>query len=263
MRYPRHVRSRCKAREIHGFRARLEGRHGLTAFAAADRPRAVLDPLAEQILALIRENGLRVGDAVPTEIELIERLAVSRNSVREAMRALRTLGIVEVRHGHGTYVADVPLPALSPSLAFRAQLEPDEDRLKGLRNLVDVRELVEVGVIDRLVGLVPAGTLDELERLCDEMAATNLDPRLDREFHRILYGCLENALIGQLVDLFWDAYLAAREGMDLEPPRAVTAHTVALHRGIVKALRAGDAAAAREAALDHFTEIKQRLAATP
>jgi DNA-binding FadR family transcriptional regulator len=233
----------------------------LTAFAVDGRPRAVLDPLAEQILGLIRERGLRVGDAVPTEIELIEQLSVSRNSVREAMRALRTLGIVEVRHGHGTYVADVPLPALSPSLAFRALVEPDEDRLKGLRNLVDVRELVEVGVVDRLVGRVPAEALDALEELCDQMASTHLDPRLDREFHRTLFGCLDNPLIGQLADLFWDAYLAARAGMDLEPPQAATGRTVALHRGIVAALRAGDAAAARDATVEHFTEIKQRLAA--
>lgn len=234
----------------------------MVAFAVAGRSRAAaLDPLAEQILQLIRERGLRVGDVVPTELELIEKLAVSRNSVREAMRALRTLGIVEVRHGHGTYVADVPLPALSPSLAFRALVEPDEDRLKGLRNLVDVRELVEVGVIDRLVGRVPAEILAELEELCEKMAASQLDPQFDREFHRTLFACLDNPLIGQLADLFWDAYLAARDGMDLEPPPAATGHTVTLHRQILAALRSGDAVAAHDATVEHFTELKQRLAA--
>lgn len=82
--------------------------------------RVALDPLAQQILALIHQRGLGVGDSMPTELELIEELAVSRNSVREAVRALRALGIVDIRHGHGTFVGDAPLHALSPALTFRA-----------------------------------------------------------------------------------------------------------------------------------------------
>src|SRR5690625_3907158 len=82
--------------------------------------RKALDPLAEQILTLIHARGLRVGDSMPTELELIEELSVSRNSIREAVRSLRALGIVDIRHGHGTFVGEAPLHALSPALTFRA-----------------------------------------------------------------------------------------------------------------------------------------------
>lgn len=221
-------------------------------------PAGVLDPLAGRILALIHERGLRVGDPIPTELELIDELAVSRNSVREAIRALRALGIVEIRHGHGTFVGDASLHVLSPSLAFRALAGPDTDPLQGLRHLVDIRELVEVGVVDRLAGALDRVTLDRMAALCDEMAATDLDPAVDREFHRILYSQLDNPLVGQLVDLFWDAYRAARTGITL-PDTASAAHTVAAHRAIVAALRTGDRDAARHAMSAHFADIKRRL----
>lgn len=216
----------------------------------------VLDPLAERILAIIHQRGLGVGDPIPTELELIDELAVSRNSVREAIRGLRALGIVDIRHGFGTFVGDASLGALSPSLTFRALTTGDD--LRGLRDLVDLRELVEVGVIDRVVGTLPEATLDRLAELCERMAETDLDPDVDREFHRTLYAVLDNPLVGQLIDVFWDAYRAAHAALTL-PGNTNTAHTVAQHAAIVTALRTGDPAAARAAMTAHFTDIKNRL----
>ncbi|GAB2737372.1 FadR/GntR family transcriptional regulator [Salinifilum aidingensis] len=220
--------------------------------------RAALDPLAEQILTLIHERGLRVGDSMPTELELIEELSVSRNSVREAVRALRALGIVDIRHGHGTFVGEAPLHALSPALTFRALADRSSEDLGGLRDLVDIRELVEVGVVERLVGALPDETLDHLAALCDEMERTDLDPDVDREFHRTLHARLDNPLVGQLVDVFWDSYHAAEDALTL-PAAADSARTVAQHRAIVEALRAGDSRQLRTAMLEHFADIKDRL----
>ena len=224
---------------------------------ASQRRRPALDPLSRQILDLIHRRNLRVGDPIPTELELIDELAVSRNSVREAVRALRALGIVDIRHGHGTFVGDAPLAALSPSLAFRAVADRSDD-LTGLRDLVDLREIVEVGVVERLAGALPTSTLDTLDALCDEMAATHLDPDVDRRFHQTLYATLDNRLVGQLVEAFWDAYEAARAALTVSTD-VDAAHTVAGHRAIVAALRAGDTDAARTAMHDHFTDIKHRL----
>ncbi|HEY2701410.1 MAG TPA: FCD domain-containing protein [Pseudonocardiaceae bacterium] len=218
----------------------------------------VLDPLAERILAIIHQRGLGVGDPIPTELELIDELSVSRNSVREAIRGLRALGIVDIRHGFGTFVGDASLGALSPSLTFRALTNGTRDDLRGLRDLVDLRELVEVGVIDRVVGNLPVSTLDRLAELCERMAETDLDPDVDREFHRTLYAVLDNPLVGQLIDVFWDAYRAAHTALTL-PGNTNTTHTVAQHAAIVTALRSGDPAAARAAMTAHFTDIKNRL----
>src|SRR5690625_5485448 len=77
-------------------------------------PVAIRDPfpsrqrqVMEAIKSFILEQGLIAGDLMPTESELVERLGVSRNALREAIKALQALGFVEVRHGTGTYVGAV------------------------------------------------------------------------------------------------------------------------------------------------------------
>ncbi|WP_433870141.1 FadR/GntR family transcriptional regulator [Saccharopolyspora sp. CA-218241] len=218
---------------------------------------STLGPLSRRILDLIRERGLRSGDPMPTEVELIDVLAVSRNSVREALRSLRTLGIIEVRHGYGTVVGEPSLHVLSPSLVFRT-VTTTSGVLDELRNLVEIRELIETGVVERLAGTVPESTLDALDELCDTMTRSPLDPETDRAFHRRLYAEVDNPLVGQLIDVFWDAYHAGGAALDA-PKGSETAQTLRRHRAIVAALRSGDGTAARSAMTDHFAEIKRRL----
>lgn len=92
------------------------------------------------------------------------------------------------------------------------------------------------------------------------MADSHLDPDIDRAFHHTLYVRLDNPLVGQLVELFWEAYHAARATLDLaRPTGAEAAHVLDCHRAIVTALRSGDRAAARRAMTAHFAEIKHRL----
>ncbi len=225
-------------------------------------PVPALDPMSQRILDVIHHRGLGPGDPIPTEPELVEVLAVSRNSVREAIRPLRALGIVEVRRGHGTVVAEPSLRVLSPSLAFRviagASRSDGADPLDELRHLVEVRELIETGAAERLAQEVDAATVDRLAELCDVMSREGLDPEVDREFHRLLYSTVDNPLIGQLVDVFWDAYRDASGVLDA-PSREAAEDTAARHRFIVDALRGGDAEALRSAMSTHFTEIKRRI----
>lgn len=75
---------------------------------------SVKDLMKELILA----RGLRPGDKLPTEPEFAAELGVGRNAVREAVRSLETLGIIEVRHGYGMYLPDVSLATLSEGFRF-------------------------------------------------------------------------------------------------------------------------------------------------
>ena len=77
--------------------------------------------LQERIVALIHDRQLAPGAPMPTEPMLMDLLDASRNSVREAIQALQALGIVEIRHGHGTFVGRASLDVLAPSLAFRVR----------------------------------------------------------------------------------------------------------------------------------------------
>src|SRR5688572_20396388 len=93
--------------------------------AAPMQPRA--ESTAQQVKAYILRNHLRPGDLLPTETELCDTLGVSRSSVREAIRRLATLDIVEVRHGYGTFVGNLTLAPLVEGLVFRGTLSPGDE----------------------------------------------------------------------------------------------------------------------------------------
>ena len=105
---------------------------------------------ADQIKQLIIARGLTPGDPLPTEAELCEELDVSRSSVREAIRTLSTLDIVDVRHGHGTYVGPMSLDPMVEALVFRGVLSP-EGSLQSLREVVEVRLALDLSMAERVV----------------------------------------------------------------------------------------------------------------
>jgi DNA-binding FadR family transcriptional regulator len=210
--------------------------------------------LQQRIVALIHDRQLASGAALPTEPMLMDLLGASRNSVREAIQALQALGIVEIRHGHGTFVGTASLDVLSPSLAFRVRSRTPSG-IGGLHDLVEVRELIEVGLIGQVAGTLSEARLAALDALVARMAT---DLSADRAFHALLYESCGNELVLQLIGLFWNVYHEVEASLD--PPEDRIADVVANHQRIVDALRGGDAAEARAAMSAHFTDVKARVA---
>ncbi|MFJ4849723.1 MULTISPECIES: FadR/GntR family transcriptional regulator [unclassified Streptomyces] len=205
--------------------------------------------LQDRIIELIHEQRLAPGATLPTEPQLMDLLGAGRNSVREAVRALQALGIVEIRHGTGTFVTDAPLRVLLPSLTFHIR-----SRVRALADLVAVRELLEVGLIGEVAGTIPPERLDELDALASRMVT---DPDADRAFHALLYATCDNELVLQLMDLFWSVYQDV--GSALAPADDPVERIIANHRAVVGALRTGDAGAARAAMRRHFTDVRARV----
>ena len=93
----------------------------LLAIAGVLRPRdkeGVAHSVVNRILDLIRTGMLRAGDRLPSERELIDILAISRPSLREALRALSMLGVIESRHGGGAFVSNLEARTLLAPLDF-------------------------------------------------------------------------------------------------------------------------------------------------
>ncbi|MEV7198151.1 FadR/GntR family transcriptional regulator [Streptomyces sp. NPDC093510] len=218
--------------------------------------------IQERIKKLIIDSRLPSGASLPTEPELMERLGVSRNSVREALKALQAMGIVEIRHGFGTYVGPMSVAPMIEGLAFRtvAGHYRGED---SLLQLLELREAVETGLIARLVGRVPAADLAELDALVERMETEAASPEgavhaeTDRAFHATLYRGLGNLLLGEVLEAFWDAFHKVRTDLVDVPldPRV----TCRQHREILEAVRSGDALRAEQAIREHFGNIRTRL----
>ncbi|MFG2496759.1 FadR/GntR family transcriptional regulator [Streptomyces sp. NPDC048441] len=226
--------------------------------------------IQERIKKLIIDQRLPSGASLPTEPELMERLGVSRNSVREALKALQAMGIVEIRHGFGTYVGPMSMAPMIEGLTFRtvAGHYRGED---SLLQLLELREAVETGLIARLAGRIPAQDLAELDALVDRMdaEAASSDGQIDRSgavhtetdraFHATLYRCLRNPLLGEVLEAFWDAFHKVRTDLvDVPQDPKVTCHQ---HREILDAVRSGDVLRAERAIREHFGNIRTRLTA--
>ncbi len=228
---------------------------------SAVRGEALQQAIQEYIKEYIISHHLKHGDPLPSEGEIAEQLAASRNAVREAVKALQALSIVETRHGQGTFVGDFSLNALVAGLTFRIRLTADEN-LRTVRELLEIRQVLECGLVAHLPGLVTASHLAELHMLVNRMeeraAQGETFPEEDRAFHEVLYRPLDNSLVIQLLQAFWEIYHVVGPELPVaeEHPRV----TAAAHRRILETLEANDKDAAIVAMAAHFAGLQGRIA---
>ncbi|WP_232283952.1 FadR/GntR family transcriptional regulator [Saccharomonospora glauca] len=218
--------------------------------------------MTEQIKNFILRNHLRPGDPLPSEVELCERLRASRSSVREAIKTLSALDIVEVRHGHGTYVGRLSLAALVESLAFRAQLNSQDD-FAVLHEVIRIRELLEQGLASALVETLDDTHFAALDAVVEEMRE-HADRgeqfvEQDRKFHLLLTEPLGIELVSQLIGAFWDVH--SMVAPLLAPSVPEVRETAEAHAAIVAAARKRDVAEFREAIRAHYAPVRKHLAA--
>ncbi|MDF2711984.1 MAG: hypothetical protein K0R62_7636, partial [Nonomuraea muscovyensis] len=168
----------------------------------------------EGVKDLILRRGLVAGDPLPTESELMEELTISRNSVREALKALQAVGIVEIRHGFGMFVGRMSLAGLVDELAFHSRITLQDGR-NHLGHLTEIREVLESGLVLRLIDLGDEADLGPVAEVMARMEAEAqvgaVSPETDRLFHDLLYRPLGNPLVSQLLGAFWDVYHQLRD----------------------------------------------------
>ena len=234
---------------------------------AANSHREPLKPLArsatlfhltqESIKNYILENGLRPGDPLPPETQLARQLGISRNSVREAVKALESLGILETRPGSGLFVCDFSFEPLLDNLAYGMMSD-----LQELADLLEVRRVLETGMIVSAMEGLADGRIDALVRLTGEMRLLAeqgaISPAADRKFHNTLFAHMGNKALLKVLDVFWLAFRKASDHADLKDPDPMS--TYLDHVAIVDAVTARDVKKTRVALDRHYAGIEGRLA---
>lgn len=214
----------------------------------------------EQITRYILDNGLRAGDPLPSEQTLMAELDVGRHPLREAMKALQALGIVEIRHGYGTYVGTSSFQSLEDGLSFRMSQSMAGD-LAEVRNVLQVRQAIEVGLAGDVVAGLSADGLVRLERIVAEMEERagrgEYFPEQDWAFHEALYQPIGNTLVTDLLAVFWRTF--SRVDTELNGPHYSPTDAAGWHRDLLERLREGDAAEFAASMRRHFHGINSRF----
>jgi len=227
---------------------------------ADGRPRTAQLQVVEQIKSYIMDHRLRAGDPLPTEPELMSAIGASRSSVREAIRTLSALDIVEVRHGHGTFVGSLSLSAMVESLAFRSLLGTTTD-YRVLSDVVAIRQLMEQGFAGMIIDGLSADEHARLAELAQEMCdlADRGKPYVDqdRDFHLLLLRPVGNDLVVQLTGAFWEVQSRVATTLDVsEHSWQRTAHA---HVEIVDAAAARDQDRLHNAIEEHYAPVREQI----
>ena len=204
------------------------------------------EQVAGQISAWISDNGLQAGDRLPPERELAQRLGVSRATLSQALVALEVVGVVEVRHGDGTLVT----ARHGQSTRIVEAIRKHADRLP---EIIETRDALET----KIAALAAARrTDDDLARIDDALAAMEADIEAggrgvegDERFHGAVTAAAHSLLLARLMDEIGDLVKETRLESLGQPGRPQD--SLASHRAIAEAIRAGDPERAAAAMHSH------------
>ncbi|MCL5022569.1 MAG: FadR family transcriptional regulator [Nitrospirae bacterium] len=222
---------------------------------AVEKKRAYAD-IVKQIRTLIEKGRLKKGDQLPPERELSETFKVSRATVREAVRTLDSMRLVESRQGDGTYVLASSEEALVQPLAAALLHEKDD-----LADIFSIRKIIEPVIAQRAAEHATSEETKELEEILGQQGkdlslGVNI-VETDSAFHRSLARMARNRVMERLLLAIVDLLAQTREGYLQNEERAE--RSLRGHREILSAIKRGDGSAAKQAMRRHLESVEEIL----
>jgi GntR family transcriptional repressor for pyruvate dehydrogenase complex len=213
----------------------------------------IYQEIVRQVKGMIAEGRLKSGDQLPPERDLAEKFVVSRTSVREALRALESLGLVEIRPGEGTFVREVSVESLIEPLAL-VMLSQRE----ALGELFEARRMIEPALAALAARRATPEDVQEMDRILEaqakEVAAGRTGLEQDAQFHAAIGAAAHNRAITRIAHAVMDLLRQSREDSLNTPGRPDRSHND--HRRLLAAIRGRDEAAARQAMIDHLEAVE-------
>jgi GntR family transcriptional repressor for pyruvate dehydrogenase complex len=211
------------------------------------------EQVAEQIQRLIADGSLKPGDHLPPERDLAIRLGVGRSSIRDAVRTLEVMGILEPRQGAGTVVRDLSSDSLVVPLATVLVRKREL-----VAELLDVRRILEPALAARAAKNATAEEIAELEdilsRQQEKVRRGVPTVEEDSEFHYVIGRAARNNVVLKVLDVLMDLLRESRVRSLQAPGRPERSYLG--HRRVLRAIKRRDADAAEKAVRKHLEEIE-------
>lgn len=218
---------------------------------------SAIDDAFHGLRQIIASGELMPGQQFPSEAQLCDRLQVSRGSLREAVRMLGALGVIESRHGSGTYVSALDPENIIGALALTVDLMPFE----GLLDMYELRRVLEAHASSQAASRITDADAARLGATLDALEATEDDEEaseLDAQFHEAICGLAQNATLTVLLRVFRSRSRSYQLfGLPVGPE--IKRQSDRSHREILNALVQRDPATAAAAAAAHVIQTEHWL----
>lgn len=218
---------------------------------------ALTDEAIDKIKQMIISGRVRPGEKLPREADLAAELGLSRNSLREAVKALSVINVLDVRQGDGTYATSLAPSLLLEALSFIVDFHRDDTVLEFL----EVRRILEPAATALAATRMSREGRIELGKVLESVDTDTPVEELvaaDLEFHRQIALGASNSVLASLVDSMSAPTTRARVWRGMTEPRALE-RTLAEHRAIYRAIIGRDADLARSWATIHIAGIESWL----
>lgn len=211
------------------------------------------ESIANQLLTLIREGQFKAGDQLPGERELAESLGVNRTTLREALRVLELMRVVEKRPGEGVFVRDLEKESSVETLVFRFLVEDGLDN-ETLRSAFEAMIFIEASMARLAAQRATPEEVDELQKLCakidDKIASGENFTDLDQEFHQLIGKLGKSPVLCAIDSTMW--IIVKKYARLLHRPEERRKSCALGHRRIVEAIAKGDPGRAGRVMEEHL-----------
>lgn len=217
------------------------------------------DLVREYIRDCILKDNLQPGDRLPSEGNIAEVLGIARNSVREATRALESIGVLEIKHGVGLVVRSFNLDAIVDIFSYGFVLDKSL-----IYDLYDIRIQLESSLLPKVIENITDMTIRECELILAEweyyVHKGNPVHDIDRKFHDTLYKPIGNDLLIGLCSIFWTAFKQAEQkGLIVRYTQFDIHESLSVledHRAVLEAIKKKDVSSAMELMRKHFRKLE-------
>ncbi|MGP9503879.1 FadR/GntR family transcriptional regulator [Specibacter sp. AOP5-B1-6] len=218
---------------------------------------AVTDEAITKIKDMLISGELSAGDRLPPEKELSEKLGLSRSSLREAVKALEIIRVLDVRRGDGTYVTSLEPKLLTEAMSFIVDLHQDETIL----DIFAVRRILEPAAAAMAAGRITPEQTAALRATMENIdESTSVEQLVEHDliFHQLITAAADNSYLASVLDALSSSTVRARIWRGLTQEKAVD-RTLSEHAAIVDALERGDAELAKALLTVHISGVEHWL----